>query len=79
MRVIIVANNFVDMCSIAKKDVGKMFFEHQRIIYPILPECFIRLKTIKPNGEVAFDEVQVFRENAGAPYDIIGDVSYHQE
>ncbi len=79
MKVIITANNFVDICQIAKKDFGKVFFEHQRIIYPIMPECFIRLKTVKPNGDIAFDEVQFFRENAGAPYDIVGDISYHQE
>lgn len=79
MKVIIAANNFVDICTIAKKDYGKVFFEHQRSIYPIMPECFIRLKTIKPDGAVAYDEVQVFRENSGAPYDIVGDVSYHQE
>ena len=79
MKVIIVSNNFVDICGIAKKDWGKVFFEHQRQIYMIAPECFARLKTVKPDGSVDFDEAQVFRENAAAPYDIIGDVSYHQE
>lgn len=79
MKVIIVSNNFIDICQIAKKDFGKVFFEHQRQLYMIAPECFCRLKTVKPNGDVAFDEVQIFRENAGAPYDIMDDVSYHQE
>lgn len=79
MKVIVVAKNFVDICGIAKKDYGKVFFEHQRIIYPIMPECFIRLKRVKPNGDITFDEVQFFPENVPAPYDIVGDASYHQE
>lgn len=83
MLAIIAGRNRVEICEIKKKDFDKMFFEHRKQLYMMMPENLVRLRHFDKDGREFRDteEVCVFPEGASCAYDTLGDCQddYYQE
>lgn len=81
MLAIMVGRNRVEVCEIKKKDYEKMFFEHRRQLYMMMPSNLVRLRSFDSEGHEFQDteEVSVFAEGASCAYDTLREDDYYQE
>lgn len=80
MIIIIVGQNRVEYCNIRKSDQEKKLFASRQQLYKVVPEGLVRMRRRDENGnEQESEEVIIYPEGSGVPYDTINNVSYYQE
>lgn len=80
MMIIIKGNNRVEFCKIKTRDQNKRLFATRNQLYRVSPRAMIRMRQFDEKGhEDDSEEVQIFEEEASAPFDTPVGVSYYQE
>lgn len=78
--IIIKGRNRVEFCKIKPRDQSKRLFATRNQLYRVSPCALIRMRQYDKDGkEDDSEEVQIFEEEASAPFDTPEGVSYYQE